>query len=103
MNFDTTNGLAFPRVSRITIEFDEDGNGLAEYVERMAVLVDGKVRHLDEPATYHCIKVAAEDMLDSVPMVNPVTGDDINQETNGQQLYLVLMAFIRADQKARDV
>jgi hypothetical protein len=101
-NYDTTNGRPFPRVVEIKIEFDEHGNGLAEYVQRMAVIADGELHILNKTPTYHGIKVAAEDMLQAVPMVDPVTGADIGQTTNGQQLYLVLMAFIRADQKARE-
>ncbi len=101
-NYDTTNGRPFPRVVEIKIVFDENGNGLAEYVQRMAVIVDGELHILNKAPTYHGIEVAAEDMLQAVPMVDPVTGADIGQTTNGQQLYLVLMAFIRADQKASE-
>jgi hypothetical protein len=101
-NFDTTNGLDWPRVAEIKIEFDEKRNGSAEYVERLAVTVEGKVRYLEDPKTYHRIEIPFEDMQNPVPMVDPVTGADIGQTTSGHQLYMVLMAFVRADQKARD-
>jgi hypothetical protein len=100
MNFDTTNGQIFPRVVGIKIGFDPNGNAWAEYEERMAAVVDGQLVILDTPATCHRIEVAADEMQDPVAMVNPVTGASLGQTTSGQQLYLILMAFIRKNQIA---
>lgn len=101
-NYDTTSGLPWPRISRVTMELDEAGNGTAEYVERMAVTVDGQVRYLAEPETYHRIAVPAGEMLDPVPLINPVTGDALGQDTNARALYMAALALIRAHQTARD-
>lgn len=102
-NFDTTNGLPWPRVSRIVIELDTDGNGFGEYTERMAVTTtDGAIRYLEDPGTCHNIEIPASDMTNPVPMVNPATGDNIGQSTNAQMFYMCALALIRDHQKARE-
>lgn len=101
-NYDTTAGLPWPRISGITMEIDEAGNGTAVYVERMAVTVDGTVRYLADPETCHRIDVAASQMLAPVPLVDPATGADLGQDTSAHALYMAALALIRADQKVRD-
>lgn len=101
-NYDTTNGLPYPRVSRIEIDYAEDGTPRVEYVERMAIVdTGGSVRHIDSGVSRHRLDLAA--ISEPVQMVNPATGEEIpGQTTTVQQTMLALLAFLRADQNLRD-
>lgn len=101
-NYDTTNGLPWPRASRVVMELDEAGNGVAVYTEQTAVLVNGEVKYLKMPETYHQIDLPLAAMTDTVPLINPATGAPLGGVTSGQALYLSALALIRADQLARD-
>lgn len=106
-NYDTTLGLPYPRISKVEIVLDEEGNGSAIYTEKLAVALpaeDGgkRVHYLESTEARHRIDIAASDMAKPVPTFHPVTGQQLPGTTSGQQLYMAALGIIRADQLARD-
>ena len=101
-NYDTTNGKPYPRVSRIEIDFAEDGaiNGI--YHQRTAVVIDGKVMYIDTPAESCGFNYSAADYAISAPLVAPSTGADLGGSVTVGQTLLSILALIRRDQKLRD-
>ena len=101
-NYDTTSGLPYPRISRIEIDYAEDGTPRVEYVERMAIVdTGGSVRHIEASVTRHVLDLAL--ISEPVQMVDPATGQAIpGQTTTVVQTMLALLAFLRADQLLRD-
>lgn len=101
-NYDTTNGLPYPRIFRIEIDYAEDGTPSVEYVERMAIVdTGGSVRHIDSGASRHLLDLTA--ITEPVQIIDPATGEAIQgQTTTVAQIMLSMLAFLRADQLLRD-
>ncbi len=101
-NYDTTTHKPYPRVTRVEIDYSQQGLPTLQYVERMAV-VDGEnhVQHIDAGATRHTLDLAS--ITEPVKLVHPSTGAEIaGQTVTSQSLMLGLLAFLRADQMRRD-
>jgi hypothetical protein len=101
-NYDTTNGLPFPRGTAIEIAYSASGGIRVEYVEVMAIKDSSNaVQHLDTPPQRHLMDLDA--INEPVQLMHPDTGAPIpGQFITKQQLKLHMLAFIRADQVRRD-
>lgn len=101
-NYDTTSGLPYTRVSEVAIRDYGNGNISIEYSEKEALLdASGKVHHLVENTDKFVLDL--EKITEPVQAVNPATGADIAGLTfTKNQVFLGILAFIRADQKRRD-
>lgn len=101
-NYDTTNGLPYPRVTRIVIDYPESGIPVVEYTERTAIVdSSGTIRRLDDAGQRIVLEVPPP--LEPIQVVNPATGADIpGMTTTVQDTMLNVTAIIRRDQKRRD-
>lgn len=101
-NYNTTNHMAYPRVTRIEIDYNEQGEPFIIYTEQMAIVDgSGKVCHLKGEATKHRLDLTQ--IAQPVQVVHPATGEDIvGMTATRQQVELSMLAFVRADQKRRD-
>lgn len=98
-NYDTTNGLPYPRVTDIAIKYRETGELFVHYRERMAIVdAGGVVRLLDGGETEHALSLP----LQPVGLVNPATGAQIPGSTTVPSLLMNVTAMIRRDQLLRD-
>jgi len=101
-NYDTTNGKPYPRVSRIEIDFAEDGSINGVYHQRTAVVIDGKVMYIDNPAEECGFTYSLADYAITAPLVAPSTGADMGGNVTVGQTLVSILALIRRDQKLRD-
>lgn len=100
-NYDTTIGLPYIRVSEVAIRDYGNGNISIEYFEKEALLdANNKVHHLTDVADKYVLDLSQ--ITEPVQAVDPATGADIPGLTfTKQQVFLGILAFIRADQKRR--
>lgn len=101
-NYDTTNGLPYPRVTRIVIDYPESGIPLVEYTEHTAIVDSGgTIRRLNDVGQRIMLQVPPPN--EPVQVINPATDADIpGVTTTVQQTMLGITALIRRDQKRRD-
>lgn len=101
-NYDTTSGLPYTRVSEVAIRDYGNGNISIEYSEKEALLdAAGKVHPLTDAINKYVLDLSQ--ITEPVQAVDPATGADIPGLTfTKNQVFLGILAFIRADQKRRD-
>lgn len=100
-NYDTTQGLPYPRVTRIVIDYPESGQPTVDYVERAAIVASsGAVCMLDGSGQSYRMQIPTPDK--PVQLVSPATGQPIGGTTSVAQLLLAMTAMIRRDQLLRD-
>jgi hypothetical protein len=104
MNFNTKNGLPFPRVSHINLSYPTEGKPLLTYDQRMAIADSNGVVHFLDNAPQQCtIEIDLTKGNDAIQLINPETGENIPGAVSSlQELLLGLTAVIRMDQKARE-
>ena len=103
-NYDTTNGLPFPRVSSVHFTYPTEGNPLMTYNERNAIIdASGQVHFIDGGERQCTFEVDFSKALDPIHLIDPKTGTVIaGATTTIQELLLGLTALIRGDQAERD-
>ena len=100
-NYDTTSGLPYPRVTRITIDYPETGRPTVNYVERTAIVdAAGVVRMLDGGGQEVWMELPAAHQ--PVGLVSPATGQPIPGATTVTELLMGMTAMVRRDQLRRD-
>lgn len=104
MNYNTKNGLPFPRVSNIYLSYPTNGKPLLTYTERMAIADAGGQVHFLDTAPQQCtIEIDFSQANEPIQLINPETGDNIpGMVSSLQELLLGLTAVIRVDQIARE-
>lgn len=102
-NYSTLNHNVFPRIDEIVIRYPASGVPEVEYVERDAVVLNGKTTFLDSTPVRYKLGINPPNFTDKIQLVNPVTGDVIPDKfITLQELLLGMTAAIRNDQNKRD-
>lgn len=102
-NYSTENFNVFPRIDEISIKYPASGVPVIEYVERNAILLDGKVTFLNDTPQRFTLGINPPAFGDKLPLYNLVNGKAIDGKTVTMQELLVGMgAVIRNDQLKRD-
>jgi hypothetical protein len=100
-NYDTSNGLPYPRVTRIVIDYPESGVPTVDYIERTAIVDSaGTVRMLDGGG--QLLRMQLPGPTETVGWVSPATGAPIPGSTTVQELLMGVTAMVRRDQLRRD-
>lgn len=100
-NYDTTNNLPYPRVTRIIIDYPESQAPTVDYVERTAIVdSSGAIRMLDGGGQQ--VRMQVPGATEPVGLVDPATGASIPGSTTVQELLMGITAMIRRDQLLRD-
>jgi hypothetical protein len=101
VNYNTTLGLPYIRISEISIKDYGNGNMDLVYYENEAIRdTNGIVYHLTDKIQKFALDLS--NFAEPVQAVDPATGSDISGMTfTSNQVLLGILAFIRADQKRR--
>lgn len=102
-NYDARESQVFVRVPQVEIRYDKNNVPDITYVELFAIVDgDNKLQHLDGVGVQ--VRLDINKITEPVQCVDPITGEPIpGMSVTKEQLVLGLLAFIRADQKRRDL
>lgn len=102
-NYDTTNGLPFVRIRRITADYSPNVPPSISYDEERAMVdSDGKVHSLSDVAIKYTVSIPAENVGARIGLIDLDTGAPIEGTTSLLDLIMGIGALIRADQLRRD-
>jgi hypothetical protein len=104
MNFDTTNGQPFPRITNVQISYPiAPAMPQLTYDEVMCVIDSAGIQHiLEGSASQQSIALNLAESRTPIQMVSPSTGADIQDAmTSYTSLMMSILAITRRDQKAR--
>ncbi|MDE2098906.1 MAG: hypothetical protein KGL39_16755 [Patescibacteria group bacterium] len=103
MNYDATQvGVPYCRVSRIFINYPDNGQAPSLTIEQcLAVrLADGTPRKLENLPSID-VPIDMSKAQEPIPLIMPETDSPIPDKfTNLQQVYMCVLAFVRAAQHA---
>ncbi|MGL6014372.1 MAG: hypothetical protein ACRC0J_23125 [Shewanella oncorhynchi] len=99
--FDTTNHTPYARVTRVEIDYSQDGKPHVEYIERKAVVDgNGNVQHIGAEMVRHDIDFSL--LPDVFQVVDPATCEKLDGQTvTVHDVMLGMLAILRADQVLR--
>ncbi len=102
-NYDTTNGLPFVRIRRITADYSPNVPPSISYDEERAMVdSDRKVHSLSEVAVKHTLIVSPGSVETRIGLIDLDTGEPVEGTTSLMDLIMGIGALIRADQLRRD-
>jgi hypothetical protein len=102
-NYDTRNHQIFPRVEKIEIYYPASGVPSIIYAERNAVVLGERVNFLEGAADLVGMHINPPTFADRIPLIDPVTGQEIAGKTTSlQDVLLGITAVLRNDQSRRD-
>lgn len=89
INFDTTNGLPYEVIIKITLEMTPpDGRVVARFVTQQAIKAsDGTTQLLAGTPQAHAVTVMPWQITDSFPIYNPMTGEDTGDAATFMQVW----------------
>jgi len=103
MNYDGSKvGVPYSRVVRFWVDYPDDGPPMLTVEQAMEVkLADGTVWARDKlPQINSVVDFTKADQ--PIPLVHPETSESIGQDTNLQQVFMNVLAYIRYVQREAD-
>lgn len=104
MNYDASQvGVPYKRAHLITIDYPDGGRTPSvDLGQSLAVkLADGTVRKLENLESIGALVDFAKAM-EPIPLVDPETSEPIGKDTNLQEVFMCVLAYVRHIQRESD-
>lgn len=105
MNYNSTQpGTIYGRVKRIVIDYNDQGAPPVVTIERATAvsLADGTARALDTRAPIAFQVDLANAQNELFPLVHPTTSEPLGSDVSMQNVFLGVLAVVRAKERAQD-